>query len=242
MKKIRFGNSVSLGYYPHIAAFISVFLFISVIVSLMFPADIPTAGDTDVKKTVIIDAGHGGEDCGTIGTSGVYEKDLNFEISMKLGDYLTAAGYNVIYTRTEDRLLYTDAENIKGIRKISDLKNRVAIANSYSDAIFVSIHMNSYGASSCHGLQVYYSKNAEGSRTLAESVQTSVKNKLQHSNNRTVKEGSELYILENSSNPAVIIECGFLSNPEECEKLSEKEYQKELSFAILCGIIDYSKK
>ncbi|MBQ3016894.1 MAG: N-acetylmuramoyl-L-alanine amidase [Clostridia bacterium] len=192
------------------------------------------------KKTVIIDAGHGGEDVGAIGLNNVYEKNLNMEIATKLGNYLSAAGYNVIYTRKEDRLLYTEEQNIKGMRKIYDLKNRVKIANSYVDAIFISIHMNSFGQQNCSGLQIYHSDNVE-SKILAETVQDSVKNLLQPNNRRSVKTGKDIYILDNTQNVSILIECGFISNPEECKKLSEKEYQKELCFSILCGIIEYEK-
>lgn len=194
----------------------------------------------NVNKTVIIDAGHGGEDVGAIGVNNQFEKDLNMQIAIKLGDYLSAAGYNVIYTRTEDRLLYTEEQNIKGMRKIYDLKNRVEISNSYVDAIFVSIHMNSFGQPNCSGLQTYHSDNIE-SKILAQTVQDSVKNLLQPNNRRSVKEGNDIYVLENSDNVAILVECGFISNPEECQKLSEKEYQKELCFSILCGIIEYER-
>lgn len=192
------------------------------------------------NKTIIIDAGHGGEDVGAIGTNNVYEKDLNMQISIKLGDYLKAAGFNVIYTRSEDCLLYTEEQNIKGMRKIYDLKNRVAIANSYSDAIFISIHMNSFGQQNCSGLQIYHSANT-ASQNIASSVQNSVKSLLQPNNRRNIKSGEGIYVLENSSIPSILIECGFISNPEECEKLCQKEYQKELCFAILCGIIEYER-
>lgn len=193
------------------------------------------------KRTVIIDAGHGGEDCGAIGVNGVYEKDLNLNISFKLGEYLSEAGYDVIYTRKDDKLLYTEAENIKGMRKIYDLKNRVAVANEIENGLFISIHMNSYGSASASGLQVYYSQKTEGSRKLASEIQKQVKESVQPENKRAIKSGENMYLLENSTNDAVLIECGFLSNPAECKKLLEKEYQKELCFAILCGIINYDK-
>lgn len=193
-----------------------------------------------VEQTVIIDAGHGGEDVGAIGVCEIYEKDLNMQISEKLGEYLNAAGFRVIYTRTEDRLLYTDEQNIKGMRKIYDLKNRMAIANAYTNAIFISIHMNFYGHPSCSGLQVYHAFDSD-SKLLADAIQLSVKNTLQPTNKRTIKEGKDIYVLENCNLPAILIECGFISNPEECKKLSEKEYQKELCFSILCGIIEYEK-
>ena len=198
--------------------------------------------DEKSERVFILDAGHGGEDCGAIGINGTYEKDLNFAITMELGRQLSDLGYNVIYTRTEDKLLYTEEENIKGLRKIYDLKNRVRIAEDYPNATFVSLHMNSFSDPKYDGLQVFYSGNNEESHTFAVSVQAQVKEKLQPSNNRSIREGKGLYLMENLSCPAILIECGFISNPSECEKLCEKEYQKQLCFAILCGIIDVNTK
>ena len=190
---------------------------------------------------VIVDAGHGGEDCGAIGINGCYEKDLNLEISRTLGEYLRRAGYTVVYTRTEDRLLYSEDQNIKGFRKIYDLKNRVAVADEYPSALFISIHMNSFGKEKYSGLQVYYSTGNEESKRLADSIQSEAKERTQPENTRVPKPGRDIYVMENIENVGVLVECGFLSNAEECQKLSEKEYQKELCFAILCGIISYSE-
>lgn len=193
------------------------------------------------KNLIIIDAGHGGEDPGAVGANGVYEKNLNLEIATILGGLLEERGFAVLYTRTEDKLLYTEAENIKGIRKISDLKNRCKIAAEYENATFISIHMNSFGDAKYSGLQVYYGTENELSRNLATSIQKNVKDNLQPENNRVVKPGKNMYVLENIKNSGVLIECGFLTNREECEKLSEKEYQKQLSLAIVCGIIEYKE-
>ena len=139
-------------------------------------------------------------------------------------------------------VLYTEQENIKGIRKISDLKNRCKFAQKYPESLFISIHMNSFGSSKYSGLQVYYTDGNDESYNLAQSIQNKVKNDLQKDNNRVVKSGKQIYLLENIENTAVLIECGFLTNPEECEKLSKKDYQKELSFSIVCGIIEYIEK
>ena len=193
----------------------------------------------DVGKVIVIDAGHGGEDSGAIGVNGAYEKDLNLEIAMIIGEELKNRGYTVVYTRTEDKMLYSPEENIKGMRKISDLKNRCKITETYDDCILISVHMNSYGASKYSGLQVYYSDEKEESRVLAQKIQNAVRNDIQPSNNRQIKSGASLYLLENVSCTAVLIECGFLTNEEECTKLSQKEYQKQLSFSIICGIIEY---
>jgi N-acetylmuramoyl-L-alanine amidase len=193
-------------------------------------------------STVVIDAGHGGEDPGTIGVNGAYEKDINLSIAITLGELLTERGFAVVYTRTDDRMLYGEGQNIKGIRKISDLKNRCKIAAEYPQAIFVSIHMNSYGSPAFSGLHVYYSPEDENSKLLANKIQYSVKENLQNTNNRKIKPGKDIYVLENVENTAVLIECGFLTNAEECEKLSQKEYQKQLCLAIVCGIIEYKEK
>jgi len=192
-------------------------------------------------KTVVIDAGHGGEDCGAVGVSGVYEKDLNLAIANELGTLLEERGYKVIYTRTEDKLLYTEAENIKGLRKISDLKNRVKIANQFPNAIFVSIHMNSYAEAKYSGLQVYYTDGDDKSQRLAGCIQNAVHEELQKDNDRVIKSGRGLYLLDNTDGVSVLVECGFITNPDECARLSEKEYQKQLCLSIVCGIIKYNE-
>ena len=198
-----------------------------------------SAAAVPYDKIVILDAGHGGEDPGAVGVNGVYEKDLNLQMVLQMGQMLEEKGYVVVYTRTDDRLLYNEEQNIKGIRKISDLKNRCQAANRYPDSILVSIHMNSFGDARYSGLQVYYTPEDEESRSLADKIQNGVKENLQKENNRAIKSGKGMYLLEKSEPCAVLIECGFLTNKEECEKLSEKEYQKELSFLIVCGIIEY---
>ena len=196
------------------------------------------AGVDAYKKIIVIDAGHGGEDSGAVGVSGVFEKDLNLQIANAVGDLLEKEGYLIVYTRSEDKLLYGSEENVKGLRKISDLKNRCKIAESYPDSVFVSIHMNSFADSKYSGLQVYYADGNEDSRMLATAVQSSVAQMLQPENTRSIKNGKGMYLLNKTANTAVLIECGFLTNSEECKKLSEKEYQKQLSFSIVCGIIE----
>lgn len=232
-------------------AFVSIFIIMLVLMSTVIGAVAGVLGENlaDVsanalpyEKLIVIDAGHGGEDSGAVGVNGALEKDLNLQITLEIGKALEEKGYVVVYTRTDDRLLYTEEENIKGIRKISDLKNRCKIAARYPNSVFVSIHMNSFGSSKYSGLQVYYSEKNDESRLLADSIQNKVINDLQKTNNRVTKPGKDMYILENIDNTAVLIECGFLSNKEECEKLSEKEYQKELSFSIVCAIIEYIEK
>ncbi len=198
--------------------------------------------NSDEGKIVILDAGHGGEDPGAIGADGIYEKDLNLAIAFEIGALLQNEGFAVVYTRTEDKLLYKEEENIKGMKKIYDLKNRCKIAEEYPNALLLSIHMNSYGSPKYSGLQVYYADGKDESNLLARSIQTSVRENLQPENKRSIKSGKDIYILKNTDNVSVLIECGFLTNPQECKKLSEKEYQKQLSFSIVCGIINYMEQ
>ncbi len=232
-------------------AFIGIVLVLAVVIASVFgyltrgfgeSLIVQSADAIPYNKIVIIDAGHGGEDPGAVGSNGVFEKDINLAIALEMGKSFEEKGYVVVYTRTDDRLLYTEEENVHGIRKISDLKNRCKIAERYPESIFVSLHVNSFGSSKYSGLQVYYSPNSESSRELADVVQDRVVSDIQNDNSRKIKSGKDIYILENISNTSVLIECGFISNDEECKKLSEKEYQKELSFSIVCGIIDYMEK
>ena len=220
---------------------ISLVLIVSIVAYLLIGSFTSAATEISAspERVIVIDAGHGGEDPGAIGVNGTYEKDVNLSIATVLGDVLREKGYTVVYTRTEDKMLYLPEENIKGMRKISDLKNRCKITAEYDNCILVSIHMNSYGASKYSGLQVYYADKNENSKALASKIQAAVRKELQPDNHRQIKNGSSLYLLENASGTAVLIECGFLSNEEECIKLSQKEYQKELCFAITCGIIEY---
>lgn len=228
-----------------IIAFILVLtVSVGITLGLLFTVDayLYPAVDADNEpdeRVIILDAGHGGEDSGAVGVNGVLEKDLNLMIAEALKAELEAKGFTVVMTRSEDKMLYSEDENIKGMRKLSDLKNRVKVAEQYPNSLFISLHMNSFGAAQYSGLQVYYAEDDNGSAALANAIQASVKNTLQPQNNRVTKCGKDLYLLEKSPVTSVLVECGFLSNEEECKKLSEKEYQKELSFAIVCGIINY---
>ena len=189
--------------------------------------------------TVIIDAGHGGRDGGTVGVDGVsVEKDLNLDISLMVYDMLKNSGINVIMTRTEDIAL-TDDE-VGGSRKNQDLSARLKISESASNPIFVSIHMNAFPIEKYSGTQVYYSTNNEGGKNLANLLQNNVKILLQNDNNRKIKPaGSNIYILDKITCPAVLIECGFLSNNEECAKLADRDYRQKMAFVISSTIIEY---
>jgi N-acetylmuramoyl-L-alanine amidase len=192
-----------------------------------------------VRPTVILDAGHGGEDSGTVGVNGVYEKDLNLSVAFLLRDLLAVAGVEVIMTRTEDRLLYTEEQNIRGRRKQYDLLNRLLTAKQHPGALFISIHMNAYPNGKYSGFQAWCADSKE-SRELAQSMQASVEAQLDSGKGRKVKTaGSNIYLLHNAEGVAVLVECGFLSNESDCRKLSSEDYRKRLSFALFCGIMNY---
>ena len=177
---------------------------------------------------------------GIIGANGVLEKQLNLQITERLGALLEEAGVAVTYTRREDKLLYTEEQNIKGKRKLYDLRNRLDIAERTENALLISIHMNTYGDKSQNGLQVYYGRADAGSRRIAEAIHAAARRDLMPSNRRQPKAaGSSIFLLDRATCPAVLIECGFLSNPEECEKLCEEDYQKALSFSLFCAIMEY---
>ena len=235
------GRRMTAGILTVLLVFIVLIAAIIGIVSLHFGENLIAEDTATVpyEKIIVIDPGHGGEDAGATGVNGVLEKDLNMHMALEMGAALEEKGYIVVYTRTDDRLLYTEEENIRGIRKISDLKNRCEVAKRYPTSVFVSVHMNSFGSEKYSGLQVYYSEKNSESKILADGIQNRVISDIQKDNNRVTKPGKDIYILENIDNTAVLIECGFLTNKEECEKLSQKEYQKELSFSIVCAIIEY---
>ncbi len=188
-------------------------------------------------RRVVLDAGHGGEDGGASSQSGLLEKDLNLELTLILRDMLMANGIEVVLTRETDTLLYDRNVDYQGRKKALDFAERKRIAEECSDAVFVSIHMNTYPRPDCHGLQVWYSPNHPDSRVLAHGLQDSVRSLLQPDNTRDVKAaGSNIYLLHHLTMPAVLVECGFLSNPAEAERLSDTDYQKQLAFSLFLAI------
>lgn len=190
----------------------------------------------DRTPVIILDAGHGGEDGGASGTNGILEKDLNLALTTTLAHLLRGAGYTVVETRTTDTLLYTPGTK-KGHKKQGDLENRLAFCERYENSIFVSVHMNTFPNDSCMGLQVWYSQNNDASDSLASAVQDTVRTLLQPQNNRRIKAStSSIYLLRHAKNPAILIECGFLSTPAECERLSNEAYRRALALCIFSAI------
>lgn len=179
----------------------------------------------------IIDAGHGGIDGGAEAPNGTKEKELNLALSASIRDIFDILGYDVIMTRYEDIMLSDEG---RGTKKQRDLRARLDIAETNPDAVFISIHMNKFPDSRSSGLQVWYSPNNEKSRPLAAVIRAEVKQYISPNNNREIKEaGSNIYLLDRIENPAVLVECGFLSNSSDMALLSDPVYRRRLASVIV---------
>ena len=202
-----------------------------------------TSGAFGQALTVVLDAGHGGEDGGAISANGRYEKDLNLAVTLLLSDLLKANGVNVRLTRATDTMLYDRDVDYHGRKKALDLAARRKIAEETDGCVFVSIHMNAFPQSQYSGLQVWYSANHPSSLLLASLVQERTHDLLQPQNNRRIKEAtSSIYLLHHLTVPSILIECGFLSNPQEAERLASASYQKELAFTLFLALTDGIEK
>ncbi len=185
--------------------------------------------------TIVIDPGHGGEDPGAV-ANGFIEKELNLQVALKLYDMLSVSGFNVVLTRDTDTLLYKPGEENR--KKYYDLLNRIKIVESYSNSIYVGIHMNKFPIERYKGLQTFYSRNNPLSQPFAQYVQDSTKLLLTE-NTRSIKPQSNIFVLERAEAPAILIECGFLSNLTEAQRLADNTYQEKLAFTIYCGIASF---
>lgn len=184
------------------------------------------------EYTVVLDAGHGSSDSGKVGINGVLEKDINLSISKETKKHLEKKGIRVIMTRDKDESL---AEGEKGNRKVQDMKARVKRINDTKPNLAVSIHQNSYHEESIHGAQVFYYEHSESGEKDARILQEALL-AVDPDNTRQVKANTTYYLLKRTEVPILIIECGFLSNQEEAEKLASEDYQKEIAKAIANGI------
>lgn len=214
------------------------------VVCLIIPKEktadsIPSLADTlNEKQIIIIDAGHGGFDGGAVASDGTLEKDLNLAVAKELNNIALCLGYKTVMVRSTDKSTDSDGEQ-SGTKKVKDIKNRLELMKKYDNCIFVSIHMNKYSTSQPHGAQVFYAPY-DGSDALAGYIQTSVADMVQQDNKRVTKPaGKDIYLLHNAAAPAVIVECGFLSNKTDLENLKNDIYRKGLAFSVFCGIINY---
>lgn len=230
LKKQFFHNAIFL--LALLMAFLSFFKSDAKLKSVMSPY---VSG-----KIIIIDAGHGSPDGGATGFSGSSEKDLNLLVSKSLGNLLMQSGARVIYTRqTDESIANNNDSNIKS-KKQSDMRNRKQIRDESDADLFISIHMNKFRESKYKGAQVFYNNSHDGNKILANLIQNEIKYIADSSNNRSPKDSkNDIYILNDSKIPSVLVECGFISNPEEEKKLLTKGYRDKIAYAIYSGILKY---
>ena len=223
---------------------ISLFLCALVVLSSLLITEIQIASTEIISNenspVIIIDAGHGGEDGGAVGVDGTFEKDINLQIALKVNDILTLFGYTTHLIRNTDTAIHTTGDTIRE-RKISDIHNRTNTMNLYDNCIYLSIHQNKYGDSGIWGTQTFYSANCDESREIAQLIQNAVKSQLQPDNKRQIKKsGTDIYVLYNATKPAIMVECGFVSNPSELNQLKDNTYQNNMALSIATGILNYN--
>lgn len=200
---------------------------------------IVSSGLVETKKAlpcVVIDAGHGGADPGKVSVDGSLEKDINLAIARKLQKFLQMQDVDAVLTRESDAGLYDENASNK---KVQDMKNRVALIEKRQPVLTVSIHQNSYHEEYVHGAQAFYYTNSEKSKELAEMIQQTMALELDSENARQAKANDSYYLLKKTDIPIVIVECGFLSNSAEAEKLCDEEYQDRVAWAVHLGILQY---
>ena len=227
---------------------LSIVLFYILIVSIFLTATYWGSRATSViaqkipmerKHTVIIDAGHGGEDGGATSCTGKLEKEYNLEIAMRLNDLMHLMGLHTKMVRTTDISVYTQGQTIAA-KKVSDLKNRVNAVNETENGLLVSIHQNTFSDGKYSGAQVFFAAEGE-SQVLAEQLQSTFCQTLNPGSNRRCKRADGVYLMEHIEKTGILVECGFLSNVQEEAKLRSSEYQKKLSCVIaatVCNFLD----
>ena len=196
----------------------------------VWSASAPASGRT----TVVIDAGHGGVDGGATSCTGVLESRFNLEIALKLNDLMHLIGIQTCMIRDTDCSIYTQGETIAQ-KKISDLRERVRIVNSIEDCVLISIHQNHFSDSKYSGAQVFYPATT-GSRELSSKLQDNIKNTLNPDSHRAIKKADGIYLMQHINCPGALIECGFLSNPQEEYMLRTQDYQQKISSVIACTV------
>lgn len=194
--------------------------------------------DTCINRQIVaIDAGHGGIDGGAVSCTGIYESQINLEIALRLEDLMHLLGIQTVMIRSTDCSVYTEGNTIAA-KKVSDIKERIRIINTTPSTILVSIHQNHFTDSRYSGAQVFYNSVRE-SKDIAQQLQKSFQNTLASNNKRQCKKSTGVYLMEHINCPGVLVECGFLSNPEEESKLRKPDYQKKLTCAIATTISRY---
>ena len=222
-----------------------IFIELSLIFSILFASlyaennTILTTSTPVTGHSIVLDAGHGLPDGGAENNTGLTEEKINLDIVLKLQKLLEASNCTIILTRSDENGIYsTDAKTLRE-KKVSDLKNRVNIANNLEADIFVSIHLNKIAQSKYFGWQTFYKKNSEEGKNLSLSIQENLNSSIQIENKRQPQTISGKYIIDNVKIPTVIVECGFLSNPTEAKLLEQDSYQEKIAWGIYTGIMDF---
>lgn len=188
------------------------------------------------KYCVVVDAGHGGDDPGKVGVNGALEKDINLEIAKRLAVLLEQSDVKVVMTREDENGLYdADADR----KKVQDMKRRIALMEEASPDLVVSVHQNSYEDASIKGAQVFFYTGSVEGKELAETIQSRMVSGLDPENHRAAKANDSYYLLKKTTRPIVIVECGFLSNPQEAEQLLDPVYQERVAWQIHMGVLQY---
>lgn len=214
-------------------------IVVIMIMSVLCLTSIEVLADSSNQKIILIDPGHGGFDGGAKSKSGVIEKDINLQISLKLKDYLEKKGYKVYLTRDSDQGLEQKGSTIKE-KKREDLKKRTDLKGETKCDVFISIHQNMFPQSKCFGAQVWHSSN-EMSKSLADYVQESIKEVVKDNNKRVSKPAGDSYLIlrDKYEGGSILVECGFLSNPEEEKRLQTEDHQNLIVEGISLGIDRY---
>lgn len=206
-------------------------LFLFLVVPLLGNHAVTVIANTaQPNHTIVIDAGHGGIDGGAVSCTGVYESHINLEIAQKLDDLMHLLGLRTVMIRNTDRSIHTQGTTIAA-KKVSDIKERIRIVDSAPNAILISIHQNNFNDPQYCGTQVFYNTHPT-SMNLAEKLQSDFRRNLNPNNRRQIKKSSGIYLMEHINCPGILVECGFLSNPAEEERLRDQTYQKKICSVI----------
>lgn len=193
------------------------------------------------SHVIVIDAGHGKPDEGAVGIYGATEEALNLKIALKLQNLVEQSGGIVYLTRSDENGIYSVDSTTLRQKKVSDIKNRVALGNQEDVDAFISIHLNKYPTQIYSGWQTFFQNDNEKSKYLASCIQDGLNASISTPNTRVPLPLKEIYIMDHVENTTVTVECGFLSNPEEAKKLEDGEYQDKLAWGIYIGIQEYFK-
>lgn len=219
--------------------FAVVIMVVFTVCFMLYQSFVPVFSTVKPFPVIVVDAGHGGEDGGTTSISGVTESGINLAIAKKLEQLLVFCGFDTVMTREDGNALHSQGQTIRE-RKRSDLNNRVDLINSIDHAVLLSIHQNHFPDPMYSGPQVFYARTGS-SKELALELKSHL-DALNGINSREIKQAESVYLMDKIRCTGVLVECGFLSNPQEDKLLQSDIYQRKLSCAIVCGIAQFVRE